>query len=348
MGALRADTSIMKIFVTGGTGFVGSHIVVALTAAGHDVRLLVRRPEQVPRTFAPHSISPSDLVVGDARDRQLVTQSLAGCDAVVHAAAVFSLRAGDARTVAETNEAATRTVLHAAAAAGADPIVHVSSTVALTRWGGTSPDLPLGDQDDPYATSKRESERVARALQEADAPVVSIYPGAVLGPHDPYLGEQNNRLAWAVRGLFPIWPRGGSHTVDVRDVAATVAACMQPGRGPRRYVVPGSHVDGDLYYSAIASAIGRRRPHVEPPPGLTRAMCRSLRPVNAVLPRRWYYPADADGISLYERDTRFDDSPARTELGVTSRPFTQSLRDTVSWLVETGHLPARFTPASSR
>lgn len=334
----------MRIFVTGGTGFVGSHIVVALVAAGHDVRLLVRRPEQVPTTFAPHGISPSDLVVGDVRDSELVARAIDGCDAVVHAAAVFSLRRGDAKTVVQTNAAATRTVLDAAVAAGADPVVHVSSTVALTRRDGSGPDLPLGDQDDAYARSKLESERIARELQDAGAPVVSVYPGGVLGPHDPYLGEQGNRLAWTVRGLFPVWPRGGSHTVDVRDVAATVAACVEPGRGPRRYVVPGAHVDGDLYYSAIASTIGRRRPHVEPPARVVRALCLSMLPLNAVLPRRWYYPADADAVALYERDTRFDDSPARTELGVAPRPFQQSLRDTVAWLVEAGHLPPRFSP----
>lgn len=334
----------MKVFVTGGTGFVGSHIVVALVAAGHDVRLLVRRPEQVPTTFAPHGISPVDVVVGDVRDAELVGHGLAGCDAVVHAAAVFSLRPRDARTVAETNAAATRIVLDAAVAAGADPVIHVSSTVALARRGGSGPDLPLGDQEDPYARSKLESERIARELQQAGAPVVSVYPGGVLGPHDPYLGEQNNRLAWAVRGLFPIWPQGGSHTVDVRDVAATVAACLEPGRGPRRYVVPGAHVDGDLYFSTIASTIGRRRPHIEPSPWIARALCTSMRPLNAALPGRWYYPADAEGVSLFERDTRFDDSPARVELGVAPRSFVQSLRDTVEWLVEAGHLPPRFSP----
>jgi len=333
----------MKIFVTGGTGFVGSHIVSALVAAGHDVRLLVRRPEQVPTTFAPHRIAPSDLVVGDVRDSDVVARGIDGCDAVVHAAAVFSLRRGDAQRVAETNVAAARTVLGAAVAAGADPVVHVSSTVALTRRDGSGPDLPLGDQDDTYALSKLDSERIARELQAAGAPVVTVYPGGVLGPHDPYLGEQNNRLAWAVRGLFPIWPRGGSHTVDVRDVAATVVACMEPGRGPRRYVVPGSHVDGDLYFRTISATLGRRRPHIEPPSGAARALCASMRPLNAVLPRRWYYPADADGICLFERDTRFDDSPARTELGVTPRPFEESVRDTIAWLVEAGHLPQRLS-----
>ena len=340
------DTARVKIFVTGGTGFVGSHIVSALVAAGHDIRLLVRRPEQVPVSFAPHGISPSELVVGDARDSDVVTRGIDGCDAVVHAAAVFSLRRRDALTVAETNVAATRTVLDAAVAAAADPIVHVSSTAALTRRDGSAPDLPLGDQDDAYGRSKLDCERVARELQATGAPVVSLYPGAVLGPYDPYLGEQAYRLAWIARGLFPVWPQGGYHSVDVRDVASTVTACMEAGRLTRRYVVPGSHVDGDRYYSAVASAIGRRRPHVETSSRVARALAASMRPLNAVLPRRWYYPADADGIAFTERDTRFDDSPARTELGLTPRAFEETVRDTLTWLVDAGHLPARLRPTS--
>ena len=336
----------MKVFVTGGTGFVGSHIVSALVAAGHDVRLLVRRPEQVPVSFAPHGIVPADVVVGDVRDSHVVTRGIDGCDAVVHAAAVFSLRRRDAHTVAETNVAATRTVLDAAVAAAADPIVHVSSTAALTRRDGGGPDLPLGDQDDAYGKSKVDSERVARGLQDTGAPVVSLYPGAVLGPHDPYLGEQANRLAWVARGLFPIWPKGGYHSVDVRDVAATVAGCMEPRRLGQRYVVPGTHVDGDRYFSAVAAAIGRRRPHIETPTRVARALAGSMRPVNAVLPERWYYPADADGIAFTERDTRFDDSPARTDLRITPRAFEETVRDTLTWLVDAGHLPARIRPKS--
>lgn len=333
----------MRIFVTGGTGFVGSHIVVALIKAGHDVRVLARRPEQVERTFAPHDMAPTDIVVGDVRDAAVVSTALTGCDAVVHAAAVFSLKNRDVSLVADTNVAAARTVLAAAVAAGCDPIVHISSTVALTRRDGSGPDLPLGDLDLPYCRSKLDSERVARDLQQTGAPVVSVYPGSVYGPHDPYLGEQDNRLRWVARGLFPIWPKGGLHTVDVRDVAATVVACMEPGRGPRRYVVPGSHVDGRQLYAAVSAALGRRRPHVE----LGRpvlALTRSMIPLNRVLPRAWTYPADVEGAAITLHDTRMDDSAARTELGLTPAPLDTTIGDTLTWLVDAGHLPARLRP----
>jgi nucleoside-diphosphate-sugar epimerase len=328
--------------VTGGTGFVGSWITVALLAAGHQVRLAVRRPEQVARTFAEHDVVPGDVQVVDLFDSASVAGALDGCDAVVHAAALFSLDRRRGKEMVATNERATRTVLEAAVEAGCDPVVHISSIVALLRRAGTDGSLPLGDLDLPYSRSKIASERVARALQERGAPVVSVYPGSVYGPADPYLGEQATRLVWIARGLFPIWPAGGMHAVDVRDTAAVVAACLQPGLGPRRYVVPGHHMTGDDLYRTVGAAIGRRRPHVSLPAWAVPAATAPIEAFQRVLPERWRYPADREGAELAARDTRFDTSAAEQDLGVHARPLEESLRDTLAWLVAAGHLPAKY------
>jgi nucleoside-diphosphate-sugar epimerase len=336
----------MKVLVTGGTGFVGSWVTSALLAAGHDVRLAVRRPEQVARTFAGHDVVPDDVLVVDLFDPASVAEALDGCDAVVHAAAVFSLDPRKSEEVLSTNELATRTVLETAVGAGCDPVIHISSTVALVRRGGADGSLPLGDLDRPYARSKIASERVARALQERGAPVVSVYPGAVYGPADPYLGEQAGRLAWVARGLFPLWPSGGIHTVDVRDTAEVVRACLEPGRGPRRYVVPGHHMSGADLYRIVGASVGRRRPHVSLPARLVPAMTAPVDVLHRLLPARWRYPADREGAELAGRDTRFDTSPAEQELGVHARPLEDSIRDTLTWLAAAGHLPARLTPGA--
>ncbi len=334
----------MKTLVTGGTGFVGSHIVAALMRQGHDVRLLARRPEQVPVTFAPHGVDPTDVVVGDVRDPAAVGRALEGCDAVVHAAAIFSFDTRDHARMAETNHAAAEAVLVRAVEKGCDPVVHVSSTVTLARRDGSGPDLPIGDVELPYTRSKIESELLARRLQDDGHPVVTVYPGAVYGPHDPYVGEQTRRLTWQVKGLFPLWPAGGMHAVDVRDVAEVVAAVLEPGRGPRRYVVPGHHLDGRLLYDAIGRAIGRRRPHADLPSWIATPMTASMGSLQSRLPERWRYPADREGAEIGLRDTRLDDEPARRELGITPRPFEQTVRDTIEWMVDAGHLSERYRP----
>ena len=331
--------------MTGGTGLVGSHAVLALQAAGHDVRVLVRRPDQVALTFAPHpGDAPRDVVVGDVLDPAAVDAALAGCDAVVHAAAVFSLDARRSREMLDTNARAAELVLGRAVEMGCDPVVHVSSTVALTRFGGSGSDLPLGDITQPYSRSKIASEQVARGLQEQGHPVVTVYPGSVYGPHDPYAGEQTVRLAWIVRGLFPLWPTGSLHVVDVRETAAVISAVVEAGRGPRRYVVPGHDVTGRELYGEVSTILGRRRPQVPMSPTVARIATRSMEPLLRVLPDRWHYPADREGAELTLRSTTFDTTPAERELGVTARPFAATLRDTIAWLVDAGRLAEKYRP----
>jgi dihydroflavonol-4-reductase len=336
----------MRVLVTGGTGFVGSFAAVRLLQAGHEVRLLVRRPEQVAVTFAPHGAVPHDVVQGDVLDEDAVRRAVQGCDAVVHAAAVYDL---DPRHVERlsTNATATSIVLGAAVEAGCDPTVHVSSTVALTRAGGSDSSLPIGDVDQPYTRSKIESELRARELQALDHPVVTVYPGGVHGPYDPYLGDQGARMVAAARGLLPVWPTGGMLFVDVREVAAVMAAVMEPGRGPRRFVVPGHHLAGPEYFASVSLAIGHRRRAMIMPASIARVTARTTRAVQRVLPERVRYPADPEGVELMVRDCRLDDTAARVELGVEPRPWQETVDDTVTWLVETGALPARYRPRAA-
>lgn len=333
--------AVMRVLVTGGTGFVGGHIVAALVAAGHDVRMLVRRVEQVPVTLAPLGVSVSDVVVGDVLDRAVVDRALDGCDAVVHAAAVFTFHPKRSDEVLRTNERATELVLGGAVERGLDPVVHVSSTVALVRYGGSGPDLPLGDLDLPYARSKIASEKIARRLQDEGASVVTVYPGGVLGPHDPYHGTTSEMMVWLAKGLLAVYPRGGTHYVDVRDVAAVVAAAMEPGKGGRRYVVPGTHVDGDVLFGSMHRLTGRRFPHVEPPRALIAATARFADRFNRVVPEGWHFPADVEAMEMIDRDTRFDTSLTTEELGVAARPFDDTVRDMLLSLVEAGTLKPR-------
>ena len=108
----------MKVLVTGGTGFVGSHSVAALVARGHQVRLLVRSPDQVARSLSPLGVADVESVVGDVTAPQPVEEAMAGCDAVLHAAAVYSVDPRAATRIRETNVRATEIVLGAAVRMG--------------------------------------------------------------------------------------------------------------------------------------------------------------------------------------------------------------------------------------
>ena len=182
----------MKVLVTGGTGFVGSHSVAALLSQGHQVRLLVRSPDQVARSLSPLGAADVESVLGHVTAPQSVKEAMTGCDAVLHAAAVYSIDPRAASRIRETNVRAAENVLGTVVRRGLDPVVHVSSYVALLPPQGAvlTPDSPVKRPRGTYSRSKAESERIARGYQEQGAPVVIVYPGGVIGPDDPYLGEQ--------------------------------------------------------------------------------------------------------------------------------------------------------------
>lgn len=242
--------------------------------------------------------------------------------------------------------AGAQTVLTAAVAHGCDPVVHVSSTVALLRKRATvSPDSPLSRVRTVYVRSKVESEAVARRLQAEGAPVVIVQPGAVLGPYDPHLSDQVSRLREILRGRYPMWPAGGYHAVDVRDVAAVHAAVMRPGAGPRRYLVPGVFLDGKTLFAALRTVTGRRLPMVTMPAWSMLPVARLATAAQRLLP--FHVPAEYEGVVVTGSATRCDDRRAREELGVAPRPLLETVRDTVHWLHQAGYLTSRQAGAAA-
>jgi dihydroflavonol-4-reductase len=331
----------MRVLVTGGTGFLGSHTVAALIAAGHEIRLLVRTADRIEPALRPLGVTaPVDHVVGDVTDLNSVARALAGCDAVVHAAAVYTLDSRSHRDIDRTNVAGAATVLRAAVEHGCDPVVHVSSTTALMRRGLTvTPDSPLSGTHGRYAASKAGSEAVARALQEDGAPVVIVQPGAVFGPDDPHLGEGSRGLRDILRGKYPMWPSGGYHTVDVRDVAEVHAAALTAGRGPRRYLVPGQFVDGRTMFSTLSALTGRRLSPVIVPATVILPLAWAASKVQRVMPFR--LPMVYEGALLNSYAATCDDSRVRQEFGILPRPLEETYRDTVRWLYHGGHITAQ-------
>lgn len=337
----------MRVMVTGGTGFVGSHTVAALLKDGHEVRLLVRKADRIAPALDPLGVLGNvEHVVGDATDTTTVERAITDCDAVVHAAAVFSLDSRDWAETRRTNVKAADTVLRAAVAHACDPIIHVSSTVALLQRRATvTPDSPLSAAHGTYIQSKIASERIARSLQDEGAPVVIVAPGVVYGPHDPHLSDSMRSLRDVLRGLYPLWPSGGFHGVDVRDVARVNAAALTPGAGPRRYVVPGHHLDGPAFFTALRAVTGRRLPYLSIPTPILLPMTWTASAAQHILPI--HIPAEYEAVVLSHHDTRYDCSRAEQDLGVEPTPLRQTMTDAVRWLHQAGHISARQAGAAA-
>jgi nucleoside-diphosphate-sugar epimerase len=331
----------MRVLITGGTGFVGSHTVAAVIRAGHDVRLLVRRPERVRAALAPLGVDEVETVTGDVLDAASVQAAVQRCDALINAAAIFSLDPGEAEEMLATNTRATEIVLEAAIGAGLDPIVHVSSYVALLPSHDVlGPNSPVGVGAPAYPRSKAESELIARRHQAEGAPVVTTYPGAVAGPDDPYFGETDFTIAMILRDWMPFALPGGWPIADVRYVANGHAAVLEPGRGPRRYFLTGHWRAWTELYASLRRLTGRRLPAVPTPGFLGRASGRAMDGLQRLTRAR--LPFSHQGSWLVTQCRGADDRATREELGITPPPLEQTLADTIRWMVQSGHLPARL------
>ena len=333
----------MLIAVTGGTGFLGSHSVAALVHAGHRVRLLARTERAVDAALRPLGVDPDDVDVeiGDVTDGVSVRRTVRAADSVLHAAAVFSFDVRDRRRMRAVNARGTDVVLRAAAAADVGKIVYVSSIVALMPSAGRplSQDSPVGRPRETYFASKAAAEVIARRHQAAGAPIAITYPPALLGPHDPHVGDQTARLRNVLRGLMPMWPSGGFPVGDVRDTAALHAALLSTEFEEHgRFFGPGRYLSTRDYVATVRQLTGRRLPTVFLP-------ARAMLPVGALtslIQPVWPYhiPAEYGGLYICMCDARVHDSES-APLGIKARPAVETIGDTVRWLYEQGLVSAR-------
>ncbi len=343
----------MRVLVTGGTGYVGAHAVAALLEAGHDVRLLVRRPERIATTVGATGVDVDalEVVVGDMVDPEAVARAVSGMDATIHAAAVVAaLDRKEAEKTVEVNVTGTRTVIDAALAAGCDPVIHVSSIAAVFRptVDVISSELPpVVDAVNPYTRSKALAEELARDRQASGAPVVIVYPGGVCGPPvGDLVGEAATGLESILKiGMLAV-TEGGINVIDARDLGRIFAAALQPGRGPRRYMAGGTLVDLPGIVEVLRAATGRHVLAVRTPGSVYRGLGRAMDGLRRVIPFDSVFTAEAMQLLTLAKDT--DDSAVRDDLGVTYRDARETLATSLRGLYATGRLSPRLAGTLAR
>lgn len=329
----------MKVLVTGGTGFTGSHTASMLIAAGHDVRLLVRDPDKIRPAFAPHSLMPEDFVVGDMTDSSAVDEALTGCDGVVHTAALVDLRRAAARLVENTNARGVDLVVGGAARRGVPSIVYVSSLGVFFEPGGPplSPDLPIAPGTTAYARSKAAAEVYVRRLQDQGAPIRISYPAGIMGPDDPGPSAVNKGLISYMRDVW-IVTSTGMQCVDVRDLAAIHVKLLEVTSGPCRYAAAAEMLPWTDAYELACRLTGRRIRHITVPGAVLRA-AGSVGDVVKRL-RDSDFPLTRDAVEFTTRWPGADAERTTRELGVQFRDAAETYRDTLTWMYRAGHLTA--------
>jgi nucleoside-diphosphate-sugar epimerase len=283
-----------------------------------------------------------DVALGDVTDRDAVERALDSCEAVVHCASIYSFDPRMDAAIRKTNVAGTELVLEIASHLGLNPIIHVSTYLALLAEKGTvlTADSPPSHPPGAYMGTKAEADRVARRYQDAGSPVVITYPGGVFGPDDPYCGESCALLRNALRGFYTLGVSGGLPISDVRDVATLHAAILEKLRGPGRHMAPSHFVTLRGLVQLLARMTGRRLVSVPLPGGLLLPPTRALDVVQRILPFR--LPISYQPIYLVARANRMDDSGTRREFGIVPRTLDQTVADQLAWMVRSRRIGARL------
>ncbi len=228
------------VYVTGASGFIGSHVARELREQGHDVR-----DEWV-----------------DLLDAPRLRRAVAGCDAVVHVAALYSFTAPAAELEA-VNVGGTRNVIEAARAAGAR-LVATSSCATCGPVPGrqaTEEDLPPDwELAVPYKRTKLEAERLVLA-----AGGVCVNPTTPVGDGDRAPTPTGAMIRGIATGRYRAYPRIGVNVVDVRDVARGHVLALEHGRPGERYLLGGADVTMRELFAAVARLAGRPRPRLAVP-----------------------------------------------------------------------------------
>jgi dihydroflavonol-4-reductase len=323
--------------VTGGAGFIGSHLVSRLVESGQPVRVVER--SEAPIAHLPAGV---DVVYADIRDRGAMARALKGGRWVYHLAANPNLWARDRREFESVNHRGTINVLDSALAAGAERILHTSTESILTKASSEvhideNVQVMESDAVGAYCRSKLLAERYAFFLASEGLPVVVANPTMPVGPGDRGLSPPTRLIRDFCRRALPAMMDCTLNLVDVRDVAHGLFMVMERGAPGRRYLLGHANLTLASLLALLGELTGVSVPRWNVPYSVGLAVaCLSEfcadhftgRPPKATL----------TGVRLARRIMHFDSSRSHAELGLSPRSIRESLADTVCWLRSTGQL----------
>jgi dihydroflavonol-4-reductase len=326
------------VLVTGGAGFIGSHLVRQLVAGGETVRVLER--PQAPVEHLP--LERIEVVRSDIRDRAAVDKAVRGCRAVYHLAANPNLWVQRRGLFRQVNYLGTVNVLEAALDAGVPRILHTSTESILTRVRQKGPitedqEVPFADVLGPYCRSKWFAERHAFRLARRGAPILIVNPTLPVGPGDWGRSPPTQMMLDFCRGKRREYLDAELNLIDVRDVADGMVRAVERGQPGRRYLL--GHENRSIHgvFAELARLTGLPEPRWRVPYPLALAAAYVSEFMADVVTHRCP-AATITGVKLTRRTMHFDPRRSLDELGLRPRPVTQALADAVAWFREAGWL----------
>ena len=347
----------MKAFVTGATGFLGSHVARALAAQGAELRLLVRASSDL-RNIADLN---AEQALGDLRDPASIEKALSGCQVVFHVAADYRLWVRDPQEMYRSNVEGTRALLNAARKQGVRRVVYTSSVATMgfgpnghaaelrSAWTGegarphtgtvANEDSPvaLADMIGHYKRSKFMAEQVAFEVAKSGVDVVIVNPTTPMGERDVKPTPTGRIVLDFLKRKFPAYVETGLNLVDATECARGHIQALEKGKSGERYILGGENLTLKQILDRLGAITGLKSPTVKLPYVFALATGVVDEMVTGRLlgrePR-----ATIDAVRMGRKMMFVSSAKAERELGWRMVPVDGALRRSVEWFRENGYV----------
>ena len=329
----------MNVFLTGATGFVGSHVARAYAARGAALRLLTRSSSNL----ASLESIDGDIVTGDLRKPETLRSALKGCDALVHVAADYRLWVPDPADMYKANVDGTRELLRIAREVGVPRVVYTSSvaTMGFTKTNTIVDErTPVSEADmiGHYKRSKWLAEQAAIAAARAGQHVMILNPTTPIGSADRKPTPTGRIVVDFLNRKFPAYVDTGLNLVDVAEVARMHVVALERGTPGERYILGGENLTLKQILDRMAAISGLPSPTMKVPHAVAMAFAFFDEIVTGKL--RGKEPrATAEAVRMGRKMMFASSAKAERELGFAVKPVEDALRFAMEWFVANGYAP---------
>jgi dihydroflavonol-4-reductase len=330
----------MNVFLTGATGFVGSHVAHAFAAQGARLRLLIRSTSRLDNL---EGLS-AETVTGDLRNPDTFRSALGDCDVLVHVAADYRLWVRDPQAMYAANVDGTRNLLALAREVGVTKAVYTSSVATMGfREDGTIVDentpVSLDDMIGHYKRSKYLAEQEAIAAAHDGQHVIVLNPTTPIGANDIKPTPTGQIVVDFLNRKFPAYVDTGLNLVDVDEVARTHVAAVERGRPGERYILGGENLSLKQILDKMSAITGLPSPTMKVPHSVAMAFAFFDETITGRL--RGKEPrATVEAVRMGKKKMFASSAKAERDLGFRIVPVYAALRSAIEWFRAHGYAPA--------
>ena len=327
----------MKCFVTGATGFLGSHVARQLLARGADLKLLVRPTSRLDNI----ADLAAERVIGDLRDVDSLRTGMAGCEFVFHVAADYRLWARNGQELYQSNVDGTKNILEAARETGVRRIIYTSS-VATMGFGNngrlTDEDSPvsLDDMVGDYKRSKFMAERLVIKAAHGGQDVVIVNPSTPIGERDIKPTPTGQIVVDFLKKKFPAYVDTGLNLVDAIDCADGHLLAMEHAQPGERYILGGENLTLKQILDKLGAITGLPSPNVKVPYGVALAAGAWGSLVVGGLMKK-APRATIEAVQMSRKKMFVTSAKSERDLGWNPRPVDKALQRAVEWFRANGY-----------